>query len=414
MRTVCVAGGGPAGLAAAIFAAKAGARAVVLEHNEQCGVKLLATGGGHCNLSNLRPPAEWPALFGRHGRFILPAMRFMDHAALVDWLASLGVPTAHPDGFHLYPVSKSAKQVRDALVAEALRLGVDLHCRREARSPILDGDRLRGIETDAGAALCDAAVIAMGGRAMPASGSTGDGAVFAARCGLRVRPCLPGLVGLRADNLDPDLAGLTLPDSLAALRVPGRGRVEGRGDLLLTHAGLSGPAVLDLSASVAELLGESGNAVELTIRWLAGIDKDGWEQRLRQWRKESGASRLAVLLRDFLPQRLARWLVEYAGMDAETVAARAEARHCDALSTALGAFPAAIAATEGWNKAMITRGGVHLADIRPGTLASRAVANLHFAGETLNLDGPCGGYNLHWALASGALAGHSAARADNP
>ncbi len=417
MIDVLVVGGGPAGLAAAIHAARAGARVALMERNDRCGAKLLATGGGRANVSNLRPAGVWPALFGPRGRFIVPALDFLPREKLCSWLAGLGEPVQAADGFHFFPVSNSAKRLRDALAAEAERLGVAI--RRGARAeaiapaPSADGAGAGGFAAtlaDGSAIAAGRVIVATGGKSYPATGSTWDGCRLAAALGHRIRPAFPGLVGLRAANLDPALAGLVLPDAEIFFKAKGRGGLAGDRELLLTHQGLSGPAVLDLSASVAEALAETGGPAVVRVRWRAGMDKGCWLERMASWRAERGASPPAALLKEFLPERLARWLCRRAGLAEAATAATLRAAERDRLVESLADFPAEIAATEGWDKAMITRGGVDVREVDPGSLESRLVPGLFFAGETLDVDGPCGGYNLHWAFASGALAGESAGR----
>lgn len=411
MTRVCVVGAGPAGLFAALHAAEGGAEVVLRERNDRCGVKLLTTGGGRCNVSNRRPPAEWPALFGRRGRFIRPALSFLPGERLASRLAALGQPLASPDGFHLFPASNSARAVRDALLGEALRLGVRVECGRRARRLDVRDGRVRAVTDDSGREPFDAVVLATGGQSFPATGSTGDGWDLAREAGHRIAPAFPGLVGLRAANLDASLAGIVLPDALAFLKTRGSPERVGRGELLLTHGGVSGPAVLDLSAAAAEALASPSGAV-VRIRWSADADRAAWLARLESWRAERGGTAPASLLRSHLPQRLGRWLCAFAGVSGTETAANLSAAGRDRLAEALAAFPARVADTEGWERAMITRGGVDVRDVNPETLASRLAGGLYFAGEVLDVDGPCGGYNLHWAFASGALAGASAAGAN--
>lgn len=421
-RRVVVVGGGPAGLAAAVFAARAGAAVVLLEKNDCCGRKLLVTGGGRANVSNTRPPAEWPALFGRRGRFIVPALAVMPRERLEEWLAGLGQPVHCPDGRHLFPRSESARALRDALVDEARRLGVDFVTGATARRLAVEDGVVGGVFYERGdggdgrleLAVGEAVVLATGGKSYPKTGSTWDIGGILSGTGHAVEEPIPGLVGLRADNLDPDLAGLVLPEAsvtflrkggaVATFRRKGGPALVGRGEMLLTHGGVSGPAVLDLSADVAEAMAKAGPVV-LRVAWLAGADAGVWLHRFADWRKNRGAASIKTLLRESVPNRLAVWLCACSGVGPETPAARLTSGEADALSGNLGAFPARITESEGWDRAMITRGGVRLSDVRPDTLESRLVRGLHFAGEALDLDGPCGGYNLHWAFASGALAG---------
>lgn len=397
---VCVVGGGAAGLSAAIHAAKAGADVTIIERNPQCGIKLLTTGGGHCNVTNARPLAEWPPLFGKKGRFITPALSRMDTSALCAWFEELGQPLVLKDGFHYFPASNSAKAVRDALAAEAEPLGVRmLFSRRVTAAAMAD------VENE-----YDKVILACGGKSYPKTGSTGDGAAIARALGHKVTSFVPGLVGLKTPDLDADLAGLVLPDTTISFTRKGAksGAIIGNGELLLTHGGVSGPAILDLSASVNEALAEGEKEPPvIRISWTAGRDQKYWLDRFAQWRTKSGGTALPVLLKEYLPARLAKWLCQKARAD--TTAANLPAPSRDKLAEYLAAFPATISAHEGWDKAMITRGGVDLKDVNPKTLESRIRPGLFFAGECLDIDGPCGGYNLHWAFASGALAGEAAA-----
>ncbi|MCL2001199.1 MAG: aminoacetone oxidase family FAD-binding enzyme [Planctomycetes bacterium] len=410
MKRILVIGGGPAGLAAAIHAARIAVAVLILERNDQCGVKLLATGGGRANVGNLSPPEEWPARFGRHGRFILPALGFFPRKKLCDWLAGMGAPVHSPDGFHLFPISNSAKEVRNALTNEAKRLGVEI--RRNARAEGFSPGE-GGFSVSAGGRefAADRVIIATGGNSLPSSGSTWDGCRLAEAVGHRVRPAFPGLVGLCAANLDPALAGLVLPGAEVFFRPNGGKKTSGGRELLLTHSGISGPAVLDLSAAVAQALtAKRPAAVAVRIRWLSGMDRRAWLKKLEEWRTLRGAVAVSALLREFLPARLGCWLCRRAGIAEAANAAGLRAAGRDRLVELLAGFPAEITATEGWEKAMITRGGVEVRQVDPETLESRRVRGLHFAGETLDVDGPCGGYNLHWAFASGALAGTAAAK----
>jgi predicted Rossmann fold flavoprotein len=177
---------------------------------------------------------------------------------------------------------------------------------------------------------------------------------------------------------------------------------------LFTHRGLSGPAVLDLSGDVAELLA-GGPPVPLRVNLAPATSPEAWAARLDAWRRGHGKRMLRTLLGGHLPASLAAEVCRLAGCPSEMRAAELPVAGRRALPAALAALPFTVTATEGFEQAVVTRGGVSLNEVDPRTLQSRVAPGLFFAGEVLDLDGPCGGYNLQWAFASGALAGRSAA-----
>ncbi|MCC8166750.1 MAG: aminoacetone oxidase family FAD-binding enzyme [Planctomycetes bacterium] len=407
MMRIAVVGAGPAGLMAAIAAARPGVRVVLFEKNDEPGKKLLITGGGHCNLSNTLPVTDWPERFGKRGRFILPALTAFPQDALRRWLGDRGIPTEAPDGRHWYPATRSARDVRKALQDAATEAGVEWRYRTgvDAVEALSDGFRIGGDRFDR-------LVLACGGLSYPGTGSTWDGCRMAEALGHTVVLPVPALVGLRARNAMTDLAGLVFETARVFVKVKGVGTVQGRGELLLTHNDISGPAVLDLSGTVAEALARLGDAAEVAVRveWLDGKDVAAWQDEFAEWRRTRGRSAVAVLLRDFFPNRFARELCRLAGIGDDRSAATLPAGNAIELAEALAGFQILVTGTEGFAKAIVTRGGVKTGKIDPATLASRRVEGLYFAGEMIDVDGPCGGFNLHWALASGRLAGENAAR----
>ncbi len=407
MMRIAVVGAGPAGLMAAIAATRPGVRVVLFEKNDEPGKKLLITGGGHCNLSNTLPVPDWPERFGKRGRFILPALTAFQQDALRQWLGDHGVPMEAPDGRHWYPASRSARDVRKALAEAATGAGVEWRFRRgiDSNAPGADGFTIDGDRFDR-------IVLACGGLSYPGTGSTWDGCRMAEALGHTVVPPVPALVGLRARNAMTDLSGLVFETARVSVKLKGVGTVQGRGELLLTHNGISGPAVLDLSGTVAEALSRSGDAAEIAVRveWLEGMSIDSWQNEFAEWRQTRGNAPVAALLRDFFPNRFARELCRLAGIGDDVSAATLTAGGARKLAEALSGFQFFVNGTEGFAKAIVTKGGVKTGEIDPATLASRRVAGLYFAGEMIDIDGPCGGYNLHWAMASGRLAGDSAAR----
>jgi predicted Rossmann fold flavoprotein len=414
---LAVVGAGPAGLLAAIAAAESRrtpgtgtARAVaggivLLEQLPRPGVKLLATGGGRCNLTSTLPPDEFPARFGRHGRFILPALAAFGPDALRRFLHSLGVPTTAPDGLHVFPVSDSAADVQRALVRRARELGVRLRLATAARALWIEDDALRGLETSRGRVAANAVILATGGKGYPDLGATGSGYALARQAGHTIVEPTPALVPLVTRETWPrEIAGLALSPARAHIDIPGRPRAGITGDILFTHTGLSGPAVLDLSGDVAVLLSDRAE-VPLRLNLAPRTTRAEWLARLDSWPLSEGRKTLRTLLAAHFPRALADLLCRLAGLDPATRPAQVSRPARRALADLLTALPLTVTATEGWDRAMVTRGGVALKEVDPQTLASRRLPGLAFAGEILDLDGPSGGFNLQWAFSSGRLAG---------
>ena len=435
MAGVLVVGAGPAGMMAAIAAAEAwqGAgsaqgsrppapsspRVVLLEQLDRPGAKLVATGGGRCNLTNTLRPEAFMALFGRLGRFMAPALAVMDSHGLRQFLDGLGVPTHIREGRYVYPASESAKDVLAALRRRLQALGVEerrgvcvaglwLGEVKPPRSSSLPRPVLRGVETSAGRIAAARVVLATGGRSYPELGSTGAGYEMARQAGHTIVEPTPGLVPLVTRQTWPgELAGVALPQARVWIDLPKCSKAGVTGPVLFTHTGLSGPAVLDLSADVGAMLARR-EAVPIRLDFAPGTSAHDWLARFDAWQASGGPKMIGELLADHVPRSVAKLLCELAGVrpsDRPTYVSRELRR---ALAAALAGASLEVTGTEGFGKAMVTRGGVSLQEIDPRTLESKRLPGLHFAGEVLDLDGPCGGFNLQWAFSSGFLAGTSA------
>ncbi len=404
-----VAGGGPSGLMAALAAAERGLRVLVAEQMPRPGLKLLVSGGGRCNLSHAAPREKIMEEFGRQGRFMAAALERLDPEGLRRFFRSLGVDTVvRPDGC-VFPRADSSSVVLEALLGRAAKAGVRIMSPARAAAILPAGGRVSGVRLADGSELrCRAVVLATGGRSYPGLGGSGGGYALAAALGHQIVEPLPALVPLITQEDWPgSLAGVSLTEAIISLPGRGSGRAERYGGVLFTHDGLSGPAALDLSGEVSSRLARV-KPVRLELDFTPGMDRAFWECRLEEWRQHSGGSRISSLLRDYLPHALAGRLCLNCGIDPETATAgRLRREQAALLPLALCSTELTVTATAGFEKAMLTRGGVSLKEIDPATLESRLIKNLHFSGELLDLDGPCGGYNLQWAFSSGALAGRS-------
>ena len=402
---VLIIGAVPAGLMAAATAAAAGRCVLVCERLAAPGRKLLATGGGRCNLTTTAPAEALLSAFGRRGRFLEPALRALPPDAIRAFFAAAGVPTVVQADGCVFPASQRARDVLDALQRAATAAGAQIRSGVIVQRLEVRQHAVAGVATDTGTIAVRQVILAAGGCAYPTLGSDGSGFRLAREAGLEVVPPVPALVPLvTADDWPRGLAGTVADRAVVRLETKGRAPPPREGPLLFTHRGVSGPPVLDLSGEVAGRLAAGGGAPVLRIAWRADRDVAAWRVLFERWRSEHGGRALHNLLAGELPARLAATLCGLAGA-AGTAAARASRAQLEGLAALCGDAPRPIVATEGWERAMVTRGGIALDEVDPRTLASRRVAGLSFAGEVLDLDGPCGGYNLTWAFASGRLAG---------
>ncbi|OGV48029.1 MAG: hypothetical protein A2017_07000 [Lentisphaerae bacterium GWF2_44_16] len=406
---IIIVGAGPAGLMAAVAAARKGVRVTVLELLHAPGRKLLASGGGKCNITNILSEARFAEAFGRQGRFILPALKLMNSQALRDFFRLRGVDTFSEDGFHFFPVSNKASDVLKALTDECKKLNVEIRPETKVNDLLFENGILTGVSTTGSVFNAGKVIIASGGKGYPALGATGIGYKLAEQAGHFIVEPVPGLVGLRTVESWPfSCKGVSFPAVSVSINFPGMKGVKSKGELLFTHRGISGPAVIDISGELNHLL-RSNPEIGLSVNLFPDFTKDKWLELFSEWQKREGRKHIRNLLSRYMPHCVSDVLCGIAGGVGDVNAAEFKLVQRQKLADLLLAVPLKINGSEGFGKAMVTRGGVALKKINPDTLESRLVKGLFFAGEVLDLDGPCGGYNLQWAFSSGNLAGTSAA-----
>jgi hypothetical protein len=405
MLQVVVIGAGAAGTMAAICAAAAGARTLLLERTADGGRKILISGGGRCNIL---PASVDEARFVSGSskpllRRIVRSWPLREQIAFFELDA--GIPLVEEvETNKLFPASQSARDVRDRLLGLAARRGVHIRTSAHVTSvsratagwhvQLKDGDRIES----------HAVVIATGGLSVPKTGSDGEGLRIAEALSHAVNPTYPALTPLTCATAPfSRLAGISLPVTITA-RAQDR-RATASGGFLFTHAGYSGPAVLDISHVAVRSRLDANERATVTVRWTR-LGDDEWEQALRP----RGTRTVATAVAAQLPERLATALVEYAGIDRTQVVARlARGDRLRLIDTLMrGILP--WDGDEGYKKAEVTGGGVALSEIDPATMESRHHPGLFLCGEMLDAFGPIGGYNFFWAWATGRAAGLGAAR----
>jgi predicted Rossmann fold flavoprotein len=403
-----VVGAGPAGLfLAARLAALSAAPVLLLEKGPRPGRKLLASGSGRCNITHEGGVAEFLDRYGGKGRFLRKALYSFTNADLEAWFLERGLALETEEGGKLFPASRRAADVLGVLLAECAKRGAEIRAGSRVRSASrIEGGFELELEGAAGPLLRSPLLaLATGGLSYPLTGSTGDGYRLAAALGHRIvdpRPALsPVLVAGFALG---ELAGIGFEGLRFALRRGGRKLAEARGDVLITHEGLSGPGILDASRLMAP-----GDVLELEF---VGMGLEAF--RADFTRRCAASPRSLVknaLAESGLPKRMAELFCSLALLEegAACASLRREAR--EALARMAAAYPAEILALGGYEKAMATAGGVALDEVDPATMESRACPGLYFAGELLDYDGDTGGYNLQAAFSTAAAAAGAMAEA---
>ena len=403
---IVVCGAGPAGLSAALAAAECGKKVLIAERLSKPGVKLLASGGGRCNFTNALPENKFMESFGRNGRFMTDALRVGGRDWLLAFLRDHGVVPVLEDGFHYFPESRSAMDVWDAFLDTAVKLGAEIKTDMKITGiRFADDGSVAGVDTENGGGDCKKLIIAAGGMAMSVLGGTDAGLELARRAGHTIVKPLPAMAPLRIREKF-DLAGVSLPAAALSM-VSERKRIRAEGGLVFTHDGLSGPAALDLSADAYRVFEREGE-LEFFFNPVSKMTAGTWRDQLEQFRTKEPQKLVKNSLAKFMPHSLADALCGKFGL--------ADFKNCELsnitiedFSRWLTAIPMHIFALCQMNKAMAMSGGVSLKEVNPKTMESRLVSGLYFAGEILDLAGPCGGYFIQFSFSSGYLAGLSAA-----
>ena len=406
---IIVAGGGAAGMMAALTAAQRGAQVVLLEPNEKLGRKLYITGKGRCNVTNRCGPEECLANIPHNGKFLYSALHRFTPQDTWDFFEGLGVPLKTERGNRVFPQSDRAADIVDALWGRLRRLGVDIRRDRLVGMEIRD-ERVWAARTarEAHALPCTGLILATGGVSYPRTGSTGDGYHLARQAGHTIVPPRPSLVPLASD--DPccrQMQGLSLRNvSLSVLDGRGKRVYQELGELLFTHFGLSGPLVLSASAHLDFTQG--GYTAHLDLKPALSEEKlDGRLLREIQVRSNQNASSLLGAL---VPRSMVEVMAQRTGIPLEGKLRDLRREQRRKLLKTLKDFSIPIRGPRPVEEAIVTAGGVQVGQVNPATMESKLVGGLYFAGELLDVDAYTGGFNLQIAWATGHAAGLAAAQ----
>ena len=408
---VVVIGGGASGMFAAGRAAENGSRVLLLERNARLGKKLSITGNGRCNLTNTDETDEFVRNFGAHGKFLYRALTEFSYHDLVAFFKGHGLETREEDGGRIFPARGNSESVVRALERWLRRSGVTARLNSRVEKIAVDpvSGAVTGVKVGGREEIIEAnsVVLATGGLSYPRTGSTGDGYSMARALAHAIVSPRPALVPLETKERFPkDLRGLSLRDVTVTVVCDGKRVASENGDLLFTHFGVSGPAILSLSALVVERLDE-GRKVEISIDFARLRDGSVPAKRLIEALAGSGRRSIGTVMRGLMPKALVPVLMRSSGIAADKKCSQITSDERKRLAALLADFRLTITGARPIDEAIVTRGGIDLREINPHTMESKKVKGLYFCGEIMDFDGRTGGYNLQAAFSTAYLAANS-------
>jgi len=403
-----VVGSGAAGLSGAIQAGRNGKKVLLLEKLSQIATKLKATGGGRCNLSNTLDNTSFMQSFGKNGRFMTTAINDMNHKDLRDFFTSLNLETHIPDGFRIFPVTHSSATVIKALVDELIRLNIKIISDEKVEDIVTKDNIVTHIKTQNNIYTTKNILLATGGMGYPKMGATGDGFEIVKRLGHNVTKLYPAMMPLATkERWQGNCRADTISKVTIKVNIPNNNKLKkltAKGDLIFTSTGLRGPVILDFAREITPFL-DKYDEVPILVNLTHGMNEDEIIQTIKTKSKKEPDKNIIEILTSIVPESLAIELCNICQIDITKNYKNINGLSKNNLIKFLAWTPFTISGHDGFNKAMITRGGISLKEIEPTTMQSKLIKGLYFAGEIVDIDGPCGGYNLQWSFSSGYLAG---------
>ncbi len=419
MSRILIVGGGAAGMMAAVHAAEKGHEVHLFDKNEKLGKKLYITGKGRCNVTNNCETEDLFRAVVSNPKFLYSAFYTWNSQDVMRFFEESGVSLKTERGNRVFPVSDHSSDIIRALERRMRAAGVHIHLRTEVRdiltdppsaSDISEGsekERVKGLLlSDQRVVSGDAVIIATGGMSYQSTGSTGDGYRIAQTHGHKIVPPEPSLVPLitREDYI-PRLQGLSLKNVTLTIRKGKKVLYQDFGEMMFTHCGITGPLVLSASAVIGRELSKGELQGSLDLK--PSLSMEQLDARILREFKASPNKQFKNVIGVLFPSSLTPVMLELGGIDAEKKIHEITREERVRFEECIKAFPVTITGKGEFKEAIITRGGVNVRQIQPGTMESRLVKNLYFIGEVLDLDAVTGGFNLQIAWATAYLAAMS-------
>ena len=408
MSNVIVVGGGAAGMMAAVFAARNGQNVQLLEKNEKLGKKLFITGKGRCNITNAADIEDLFTAVISNPKFLYSGFYSFTNQQVIDFFEELGVKTKVERGERVFPVSDHSSDVIAAFSRELKSLGVSVSLNTEVKELLCEQDKVCGVLLTNGKKMkADAVIVATGGISYPSTGSTGDGYRFARETGHRVTELLPSLVPMEVRQwYAKELQGLSLRNIEIRITDGKKKLYEEFGEMLFTHYGVTGPVILSASSVVGKTLRKKELTLHIDLK--PALSEEQLDKRILREFDTNHNKQYKNSIDSLFPAKLKPVMIELSEIEPEKKVNEITKEERQRLVHLIKDFTMTLTGLRGYNEAIITKGGVSVKEIDPGTMESKIIKGLYFAGEVLDLDAVTGGYNLQIAWSTGYLAGINA------
>lgn len=401
---VIVIGGGAAGMLAAYEAAREGSEVVLFEKNEKLGKKLFITGKGRCNVTNACEIEELLDHVVTNREFLYSGFYTFSNDAVMELMEKLGCPLKIERGNRVFPVSDHSSDVIHALEKGLSNEGVKIRLNTRVKSLVMEDGAVQGIRIDTGDVIKgEKVIVATGGMSYPATGSTGDGYEFAKKAGHHVTKLSPALVPFQVkEGFCRELMGLSLRNVKVCLTADGKKIYEDFGEMLFTHFGISGPVVLSASSFLGKYREKE---LKFLIDLKPALSAEQLDQRILKDFRQALNKDFVNSLDQLLPKKMIPVMIELSGIAEHKKVHEITKKERARLVACMKQMELTITGVRGFHEAIITQGGVDVKEINPGTMESKKIKGLYFAGEILDLDAVTGGFNLQIAWSTGYLAG---------
>ena len=408
MNKVIVVGAGAAGMMAAYFAAKNKNKVTLIEKNEKTGKKIYITGKGRCNITNACDVEDLFANVMSNKKFLYSAFYGFTNSDVIDFFENHGIKTKIERGNRVFPVSDHSSDVIKALEKEMRRLGVVICLNTKVKSLIIEKNICKGVElvNKKEKIYADSVIITTGGVSYPRTGACKDGYIFAKQAGHTIVAPSPSLVPIELEeDCCKDLMGISLKNVSATIYADNKKVYSDFGEMLFTHFGVSGPIIIKASAYIQKYLQKN---LSLTIDLKPALDEKQLDERILKDFQLFQNKLLKNALDKLLLRALIPVVIEKSGLDGDKKVNELTKEERRILGHTIKYMPFSIIGLRSWDEAIVTKGGVSVKEIDPGTMESKLTGGLYFAGEVLDLDALTGGFNLQIAWSTGYLAGLSA------